>query len=250
MEARAMMAKDGLLSHRQDDGFLYMHCTRGVVDSAEDLGDDQEDEGLLRRLGKRTASRVKDYNKDRKALKKIKQYEGKDFDKDAVAADVLQLYKETHALLGSWRDNEARLVELCTEDALIQMLEGMRRRSLVWRFVENLEPPRVVRVRVAELSEEDLFGQITVRLMTRQQVALYDRFGRLVYGHPEHAQDLLEYVVVEKHIVDEYGSWRIHAKQSPEWLQRKLPYLPTFRLRDAPESAVDGANPAQVALSG
>lgn len=42
------------------------------------------------------------------------------------------------------------------------------------------------------------------------------------------AKDVLEYVVFEKHIANEYGSWRIHAKIIPDWLPPREPSKRTF----------------------
>jgi large subunit ribosomal protein L45 len=54
-------------------------------------------------------------------------------------------------------------------------------------------------------------------------LAIYDRFGRLIHGHPHVAKDVLEYVVYEKHMANIYGSWRLHAKIMPDWLQKQRP---------------------------
>lgn len=37
------------------------------------------------------------------------------------------------------------------------------------------------------------------------------------------AKDVLEYVVFEKHIVNQYGVWRIHGKIIPDWMPPKEP---------------------------
>jgi len=60
-------------------------------------------------------------------------------------------------------------------------------------------------------------------------MAIYDRFGRLAYGSEKLAKDCLEYVVFEKHIADEYGCWRVHAKILPDWLPAQQPVLRTMR---------------------
>ena len=52
-----------------------------------------------------------------------------------------------------------------------------------------------------------------------QILAIYDRFGRLIYGHPHVAKDVLEFVVFEKHIVEDTSKWRMHVKIIPEWLR-------------------------------
>lgn len=48
-------------------------------------------------------------------------------------------------------------------------------------------------------------------------MALYDRFGRLMYGSESTPQDVLDFIVFEKHLSDSYGKWRIHTKITPEW---------------------------------
>lgn len=58
--------------------------------------------------------------------------------------------------------------------------------------------------------------------MWSQILAIYDRFGRLIYGHPSSPVDVLEYVVFESHITDEYGRWRIHGKVIPAWARVDL----------------------------
>ena len=53
-----------------------------------------------------------------------------------------------------------------------------------------------------------------------QILAIYDRFGRLIHGHPHVAKDVIEFVVFEKHIVNIYGKWRLHTKLIPQWLEK------------------------------
>ncbi len=50
---------------------------------------------------------------------------------------------------------------------------------------------------------------------------MYDRFGRLIHGSKTVAKDVLEYVVFEKHLANVYGSWRLHAKIIPDWMEAK-----------------------------
>jgi large subunit ribosomal protein L45 len=39
-----------------------------------------------------------------------------------------------------------------------------------------------------------------------------------MFGDPDQARDVLEYVVFEKHIANVYGQWRVHGKVVPEWM--------------------------------
>lgn len=58
-----------------------------------------------------------------------------------------------------------------------------------------------------------------------QTLAIYDRFGRLMYGQEDVPKDVLEYVVFERHLMNPYGSWRMHAKIVPPWAPPKQPIL-------------------------
>lgn len=68
-----------------------------------------------------------------------------------------------------------------------------------------------------------------------QQLAIYDRFGRLMHGSEILAKDVLEYVVFEKHVANEYGTWRIHDKIIPDWLPPKEPSSKTYKLSEIEE---------------
>jgi large subunit ribosomal protein L45 len=70
--------------------------------------------------------------------------------------------------------------------------------------------------------------QVTVRFHTQQTLAVYDRFGRLMYGSEVVAKDVVEYIVFEKHIADIYGLWRIHEKIIPDWMPPREPGKKTY----------------------
>ena len=58
------------------------------------------------------------------------------------------------------------------------------------------------------------FGQIIVRMHSKQVMAIFDRFGRLLKGDPDRPQTVLEYIVMERHMrpVEWSSHWRVHAK--------------------------------------
>ncbi|KAJ8930534.1 hypothetical protein NQ314_016647 [Rhamnusium bicolor] len=60
-------------------------------------------------------------------------------------------------------------------------------------------------------------------------LAIYDRFGRLMHGSEIVAKDVLEYVVFEKHLANEYGVWRVHAKIIPDWMPPREPSATTYK---------------------
>ncbi|KAF5404741.1 Mitochondrial ribosomal protein L45 [Paragonimus heterotremus] len=183
---------------------------------------------------KRATSELEDLLKKGKSYRetlKIRKYEPT-FDPKTFVNEAEAIYKEAQELLQRFTDNESRLFELVTEKAFAEMTNGLRFRTLRWQFIASIEPPRVVRIRTQEmLTKDNLFAQVTVRFHTQQVLAIFDRFGRLLFGNPTIPVDVLEYVVLEKHITDEYGRWRVHAKiQSPSNPTPPRSYIPTRRL--------------------
>nr|XP_054312036.1 39S ribosomal protein L45, mitochondrial isoform X2 [Pongo pygmaeus] len=61
-------------------------------------------------------------------------------------------------------------------------------------------------------------------------LAIYDRFGRLMYGQEDVPKDVLEYVVFEKQLTNPYGSWRMHTKIVPPWAPPKQPIFKTVMI--------------------
>ncbi|KAJ8305097.1 hypothetical protein KUTeg_017352 [Tegillarca granosa] len=76
-------------------------------------------------------------------------------------------------------------------------------------------------------------------------LAIYDRFGRLMFGNENVAKDVLEYVVFEKHVVDYYGKWKVHAKIIPSWLPPPEPVLRTYRKPKLPEISEESHKPKE-----
>jgi len=150
------------------------------------------------------------------AVRNIRNYEP-DFDPKNFPQQAEQIYIEAHEALAGKRNK--KLQELVTEHAYPNMIHQTEKVSMYWEFIESLEPPLVKQVRVGEiLSADNKFAQVTLRFNTKQILAVYDRFGRLIHGHPHVAKDVIEFVVFEKHIVNVYGKWRLHQKLIPQWL--------------------------------
>jgi large subunit ribosomal protein L45 len=51
-----------------------------------------------------------------------------------------------------------------------------------------------------------------------------------LHGSEILAKDVLEYIVFEKHLSNEYGLWRLHEKIVPNWMPPKEPIAKTYRL--------------------
>lgn len=44
-------------------------------------------------------------------------------------------------------------------------------------------------------------------------------------GSEEEPRDVLEYLVIERHLVNPYGMWRLHGKIVPAWAPPKDPII-------------------------
>lgn len=128
-----------------------------------------------------------------------------------------------------------KIRDYVSERCYPEMMHNVKDKTIHWRFLQSLEPPRVVHARCTEvITKENQFAQVTVRFHTQQMLAIYDRFGRLMHGSEILTKDVLEYVVFEKHISNEYGKWRLHDKIIPDWLPAKEPAPITYRITDEP----------------
>lgn len=149
------------------------------------------------------------------ATKTIRRFEGDDWDAHVFAADAMDIYENAHKAL--------------------------------MEHDEHIEPPVAVHVRTGDVViKGNTFGQVTVRFHTRQTLAIYDRHGRLIAGDENKVKDVLEYIVFEKHIANEYGRWRMHGKLQPKWVPPKEPIRPTFVKPEPPKLDEDFEDPEAI----
>nr|CAG4649674.1 EOG090X0DDP [Scapholeberis mucronata]SVE93875.1 EOG090X0DDP [Scapholeberis mucronata] len=179
-------------------------------------------------------------SKSMMAVRKIRSYD-EDFSPKDFSDEAQDIYIRAHEALAK-KDYDT-LHDYVTELSFPLMTHDLRFCTLKWQFLKSLEPPRVVHVRCTDIvTKENIFSQVTVRFHTQQLLALYDRFGRLLYGSEVIAKDVLEYVVFEKHLSNTYGKWRIHEKIIPDWMPPREPGNKTY-VQDVPVE-VEPAPPA------
>lgn len=180
---------------------------------------------------------VEKKSKSMMAVRKIRQYDD-NFDPREFAVKGQEIYVEAHEAMMA--KNKQRLRELVTEKSYPEMMHNVKYTTIRWKFLQSLEPPRVVHVRQHHLvTNENIFAQVTVRLHTQQTLAIYDRFGRLMHGSEIIAKDVLEYVVFENNVSNLYGSWRMHSKIVPDWAEPKQPAFTTWQLIEDSEETGD-----------
>ncbi|CAP33598.1 Protein CBR-MRPL-45 [Caenorhabditis briggsae] len=143
------------------------------------------------------------------------------FDVKTFCAKAEDIYERAHKAMEA-RDKK-EMYRCITEYAFAKMWPDVENGSVRFELVSIVEPSRVVAVRCFDnppKSGNDI-AQITVRMHTRQKLALYDRFGGLILGSEDEEKDVVEYVVFENHIAVVDGEWRLHGKIYPKWIEPK-----------------------------
>ncbi|XP_061222439.1 large ribosomal subunit protein mL45 [Neopsephotus bourkii] len=204
---------------------FYMASTADIIDPYVPPEGDARLTSLSKDGVMQKMQKLKQTAASQLALWKIKDHD-LDFSTKTFPEKAQEIFIEAHNYLANF--NKQKLHSLVTERCYPEMVRGNRYRTIRWKFVESLEPPRVVHIRCESVvNRGNLYGQVTVRMHTRQILAIYDRFGRLMYGGEQVPKDVLEYVVFERYLANPYGTWRMHGKIVPNWAPPKDPIVKT-----------------------
>lgn len=214
---------------------FYLSATGGVFEPYVPPEGDGKASFVSTTRAKQAVELLEKKSKSMMAIRKIKSFE-EEFDQKEFVLQAQDTYIKAHESLAN--DDKRALRTYVTEKAYPEFRHNSHLKTIRWKFIESLEPPRVVHARCTDVvSKENIFGQVTVRFHTRQQLAVYDRFGRLLHGSEILAKDVLEYIVFEKHLSNLYGTWRIHDKIIPDWTPPKEPSKLT-RVMPEPEPEI------------
>ncbi|XP_020775775.1 39S ribosomal protein L45, mitochondrial [Boleophthalmus pectinirostris] len=207
---------------------INIACTAGIFDPYIPPEGDARLSTLSKEGIKQRTEQIRQSAASQLAIRKIKENDP-EFSSKTFAEKAQEIFIEAHNALSNF--NKERLHSLVTERCYPEMTRGNRYKTIRWRFLESLEPPRVVHARCPDMvSKGNLYGQVTVRMHSKQTLAIYDRFGRLMLGGEDQPKDVLEYLVIERHLVNPYGSWRLHGKIVPSWAPAKDPIIKTVRI--------------------
>ncbi|KAK3533515.1 hypothetical protein QTP70_023330 [Hemibagrus guttatus] len=207
---------------------INISCTAGVFDPYIPPEGDARLSSLSKEGLKQRTEQLRQSAASQLAIRKIKDHDP-EFSTKEFAMRAQEIFIQAHLALTQF--NKEKLHSLVTERCYPEMVRGNRFKTLRWHFVESLEPPRLVHARCPDMiSKGNLYGQVTIRLHSRQTLAIYDRFGRMMLGDEEEPRDVLEYLVMERHLVNPYGLWRLHGKIVPAWAPPKEPILKTVMI--------------------
>ncbi|RVE76676.1 hypothetical protein OJAV_G00011340 [Oryzias javanicus] len=205
---------------------INIACTAGVFDPYIPPEGDARLSTLSKEGLKQRTEQIRQSAASQLAIRKIKEHDSL-FSTKTFAEQAQEIFIEAHRALTQF--NKEKLHSLVTERCYPEMTRGNRYKTIRWSFVESLEPPRVVHARCPDMvTKGNLYGQVTVRMHSKQTLAIYDRFGRLMLGGEEQPKDVLEYLIIERHLMNPYGRWRLHGKIVPSWAPAKDPVVRTI----------------------
>jgi len=225
-EQRSKMKEKGIMPPRPYmERPFHISCTGGTFEPyVPPEGDGKV--STVKGVAKEKLVFLEKKGKSMMAVRKIRSYD-EDFEPPEFAEKAQEIYINAHEHLVN--QDKRGLREYVTERAYPEMMHNVRYKTLRWKFLKSLELPYVIHARCTDvITKDNIFGQVTVRFHTQQTLAIYDRFGRLMHGSEIVAKDVLEYVVFEKHLSNEYGVWRIHDKIIPDWTAPREPSRKTF----------------------
>ncbi|XP_037944890.1 probable 39S ribosomal protein L45, mitochondrial [Teleopsis dalmanni] len=228
-EIRSRMKERGVLPPRPWlERPFHISCTGGIFEPYIPPEGDGKKSLISASGAKQKFEFLEKKSKSMLAVRKIRSYE-EDFDSNEFATEAQDVYLDAHRHMALKEKHKLR--EFVTERCYPEMMHNVKDKTIHWKFLKSLEPPRVVHARVTDIiTKENMFAQITVRFHSQQMLAIYDRFGRLIHGSEIIAKDVLEYIVFEKHISNEYGKWRLHDKIIPDWLPAQQVPLATYQI--------------------
>ena len=191
---------------------VFQPCTMSVIEAYKPYESDGKSSSLITKI-KNPLSEGKEFVKNRRTLGAIRSYEGEEFNLDDFATQAKEVYIKAHELLSA--ENDPKIFDYVTEHCWPIMTAGLKKRTIIWKYLDDIEPPAVVHLRAGELiSKTNQYAQITVRFHSKQIMAVFDRHGRLILGSPTDVKEVLEYIVFEKYLSNEYGEWRLHQRIS------------------------------------
>lgn len=166
-EMRSIMKEKGVVPPRKwDERPICVTCSADIVDPF----DPDKPPLTLKQRTKDLALRVYE-----RPVAKIAKYLP-DFDPKLFAAEeAVSIYRKAHELLaklGSTPDlmvTDEDLLQYVTEKCFPEMLYRLDRKTIHWKWMGNLEPPKFVKATVIPgIDGLATFGQVTIRFHSQQ----------------------------------------------------------------------------------
>ncbi|KAL0079887.1 hypothetical protein J3Q64DRAFT_1680207 [Phycomyces blakesleeanus] len=140
------------------------------------------------------------------------------------SAQFLAVAEETYKDMNDAfaRGDRTVLEEVCLDSMYSNLKNQLKQRGNArweWKYHGDAEAPKIVCVRcvgTTGMSKHGFaVGQVTVKMVTKQSMAVFDKKNRLIGGDPEKIHTVQEYIVFQKTISDPEDIWRIYGKIAP-----------------------------------
>jgi len=234
-EQRMKMKRMGVYPSRPwSEKPVHMDSTQNILDKYVPIEGDGKSSIISLEGAKQRKDKLFGKGRNFRALRKIYAFD-EDFQIKDFAFQARDLYVEALQLLAN--DELEKLKDATNMKAYKMLTELTEGKQIRWKFLKSIEPPLCVSVRTQKLDEkttgletDETFAQITVRLHSQQTLAIYDRFGNLMYGNENVAVNNLEYIIFEKNISSTRGIWRIHDRILPQWTTTPAPSMRTYKV--------------------
>ncbi|KAI9279804.1 hypothetical protein BY458DRAFT_470557 [Sporodiniella umbellata] len=135
-------------------------------------------------------------------------------------AEAGETYKDMNDAFA--RGDRDILEEVCLDAMYSNLKNQMKSRNNVrweWKYHGDVESPRIVCLRCISTTGLSKHGfaiaQVTVRMFTKQSMAVFDKRNRVVGGDPNKIHNVLEHVVFQKTVSDPEDIWRVFGKIAP-----------------------------------
>lgn len=107
---------------------------------------------------KQTVELLEKKSKSMMAIRKIKSYD-EDYDAKEFAQEAQRIYINAHESLAN--NDKYALRKYVTEKAYPEFRHNSHLKTIRWKFLDSLEPPRVVHARCTDIiSKENIFAQV------------------------------------------------------------------------------------------
>ncbi|KAJ8924419.1 hypothetical protein NQ315_007215 [Exocentrus adspersus] len=239
-QIRSKLKEQGLLPPRPwVERQFFIHSTGAVFEPYVPPEGDGKVSPVSKQGAMQSIQFLQKKSKTMMAIRKLRQFE-EEFDTPDFCKEATKIYIKMHEMMAA--NDKDNIIQVVTERAYPEVMNNIENKTIHWKYIKDIELPRVVHARCTDIiTKENIFAQMTVRFHTQQILAVYDRFGRLMHGSEIIAKDVLEYVVFEKHIANQYGTWRVHAKIIPDWLPPREPRATTYMRREEPIAEPEAA---------
>lgn len=171
------------------------------------------------------------------------------FSRDRTALECQDIYRIINEAIPK---NDKHAITENTTNLMNQMLRSQFEPTFAagnriqWEMKSVLEAPKIHHARAfAMTTQKNYWAQLTMKLVTEQVVCIYDRKGKVVFGHPKDTKRVVEYPCFERHVSDPASKWRLCGKLAIDDPRRANGLVP---LDPVVQAAMDGKSPSEQAL--